>query len=98
PCHRALCPTRRSSDLDQENAERIARVDRAGRLERHPADRAPAGAYDEVRRAVVGEVGHAPVVRLAEPEALHASARAPSHVEDVRSEEHTSELQSRVDL
>src|SRR2546430_9255326 len=56
------------------------------------------GVLGEAQRAAEGEQVAQDLLALAQRQRAHVAAIGPQHVEDVRSEEHTSELQSQSNL
>src|SRR5439155_2443895 len=84
----------RAVDDDEELVARLARAREDGAL-RHLHDRRDVGDRAELAQAAILEEGHA----LEVPDLLVAGgAERPEHLPDERSEEHTSELQSRGHL
>src|SRR4029077_12977802 len=79
---RSLFPADPGFDGEQQDAERVAGVDRPRQLERHAAHGTTALPDREACRAVVFQVRDAPVVLLSEPEEPCRSAA--DDVEEMR--------------
>src|SRR5207247_10162482 len=95
--HVHLLPTRRSSDLNPKSTGFIADKARIIKYLREPRRRCKCDASREATAELAGELESVAILGLHRPQSRRQ--RVAFQAERVtRSEEHTSELQSRVDI